>query len=1460
MSNKKYKISNIRKPIMKQNFLLIIFLIISNLCINYCQDEEPEPETEYENNILIFNHTKLNAGSINKNGDLIIEYYSEENYYDIPNSILYYGLSKNGRQFFSNETSYTQEKNIEIDEMIDIAGYYNNFKIYDSKSLFVSKNNDYNKKNQYLFSISSNFSIVELHDFNNNEDNNHYLWDLNDFFHLDENKYGFPYETSLFELRGDPSYIIVFVPKKIVNEQLNDLSFIKKFSFKSFNDDAYEEINSVTYNEYIDKAIIGTFFMNDLGILVTISYKNPQYVYGTCIGNQFPKLDYTLNLYNENLEPIKPIDKIKMSLKDLFGLSTEYVYFKSIYLKSKYVMFAYITYCYLLLELFSIDINTEGSKIRPSNYDYMIPLYSNINNLLSDFIKINERKLIYIFYNYISSSGYTDFTNELHIKIIKIKEDYSDYTVNRHPTFNLGDYIPKMQLSGLIYNDFLIVTSTAVLRKDIYSLRKDINYFSIFMIFGYPNGTDSTIDISKFIFDGELNNIQPNNNFFDILFDNYKIGNNIFDYLEIPKIKLVSIPEEISLIQIKINEYNEILENNELKNNSFMLDNDYDYDYNYIYFFKEKKEIIKTSKYYYIDYQYTAINFDDDGEEPYYGRTNRLKFKLCHDYCETCYELGTSNKTQKCLSCLPEYQYNYFYFTSITVENSDKICVPRGYYYDIDEYELNLCEHHYKYYINTTDNKKICFPNEEYFPCPISYPLFNNITNECFNCDYEHFKNGECTEDNLKMESCTQCSYECFMIGGCNFDNFDTKSDDFYIRIKNGGYLSNYDGGEDLKIKNGDGFDFQITTIENELNALKEKSERSLSIIDFKECADLLRNQYGLNSNDDLVILKYENYNKVSNGNEKSIQYEVYLKNNNTKLDLSICDNLNMNIYIPIELSEETQKLIDSLKEQGYNIFDKNDKFYTDICTPYKSVDGTDVILADRVNEIYEKNMFKCQDNCEYSEYLPESNYLKCDCHITNEEKINTKNPEKVTAKSLKNTFINELKYSNYKVLKCYNLVFRKVTIKKNAGSILSNIYFIGYLIAFAIFCYTKGKYLKDEIEKLIGRNIDTKNNSSGINNDDISIYNKNMIFDKENFEQKRNNDTINEEKKGNQDVEIIKIKKMKQESDNTAKNSKKNINIVQQNYKKYFDNYVNGEKNPQKKTTKNKNKIKMDFSEQNKLGSKDGLVNKLAIFEEKKNNELSKSQSEKESNKSEKESKISDKEKGDLTDYELNELEYEEALELDNRKFWDIYWYLLKREHIILFTFINWNDFNLFSIKLSKLFVGICSDMAFNVFFFSDESMHEIYESGGGHGWTGQFAQMVYSTIISQILQIFLNYLTMTDIHYYQIKELKKDNKLTSEKLLSIIKCIKYKLIVYFASTFVLFLFFWYTASAFCAVYPNTQGIYIADSYTSFFMGLIYPFALYLAPAALRYISLKAKEKKNLKVLYSLSDKIPIF
>ena len=166
---------------------------------------------------------------------------------------------------------------------------------------------------------------------------------------------------------------------------------------------------------------------------------------------------------------------------------------------------------------------------------------------------------------------------------------------------------------------------------------------------------------------------------------------------------------------------------------------------------------------------------------------------------------------------------------------------------------------------------------------------------------------------------------------------------------------------------------------------------------------------------------------------------------------------------------------------------------------------------------------------------------------------------------------------------------------------------------------------------------------------------------------------------------------------------------------------------------------------------------------------------------------------------------------------------------------------------------------MAFNVFFFSDESMHEVYTSGGEHDFIGQLAQMVYSTIISQILQIFISYLTMTDIPYYQIKELVNEKNISKKQAIPIMKCIKYKIIGFYAFTFSLFLFFWYLIAAFCAVYENTQRIFITDSISSFIMGLLYPFALYLAPAGLRFLSLKLKQKKY-KFLYSLSDKIPFF
>ena len=114
-------------------------------------------------------------------------------------------------------------------------------------------------------------------------------------------------------------------------------------------------------------------------------------------------------------------------------------------------------------------------------------------------------------------------------------------------------------------------------------------------------------------------------------------------------------------------------------------------------------------------------------------------------------------------------------------------------------------------------------------------------------------------------------------------------------------------------------------------------------------------------------------------------------------------------------------------------------------------------------------------------------------------------------------------------------------------------------------------------------------------------------------------------------------------------------------------------------------------------------------------------------------------KKKKNLDNFELNELEYYEAIKLDKRKFHQIYWSFLMREHLILFTFFSCNDYNIIYIKFARFIFLVCTDMAMNVIFFSDDSMHKIYLNYGKYNFIQQIPQIIYSTIISQLLELFL-------------------------------------------------------------------------------------------------------------------------
>jgi len=226
------------------------------------------------------------------------------------------------------------------------------------------------------------------------------------------------------------------------------------------------------------------------------------------------------------------------------------------------------------------------------------------------------------------------------------------------------------------------------------------------------------------------------------------------------------------------------------------------------------------------------------------------------------------------------------------------------------------------------------------------------------------------------------------------------------------------------------------------------------------------------------------------------------------------------------------------------------------------------------------------------------------------------------------------------------------------------------------------------------------------------------------------------------------------------------------------------------------------------------------------------------------------------LDNFELNNLEYNLALKYDKRSFSEIYLSIIKREHLIIFTFFQRNDHNLVYIKVSRLIFLICKDMVLNVFFFSDETMHKMYLDYGKYNFVQQIPQIIYSTIVSNLIEVFLCYLSLTDKHYYEMKKINNNN---SHMILKIFECIKIKIAFFYIFIFLMFIFSWYTVTCFCAVYENTQIAFIKDSFLSFGLGLLYPFVLYLIPSFLRIISLKYCNGK-LSFIYKLSDIIPIF
>ena len=641
---------------------------------------------------------------------------------------------------------------------------------------------------------------------------------------------------------------------------------------------------------------------------------------------------------------------------------------------------------------------------------------------------------------------------------------------------NIYDIKYISYIKGLISNNFI---SLAIM-----------NYVNpLIIVFGYNSNIEPDIIIN-------INNINNDNNFnYKININNYfnkniKINNNIFGY-EFIGIKIDTLTGLSSGIKYYLNsDNNKILNENEI----LKINDEITIDYSNVLtkinnnFYLEISMLYGEADYEKFNSYVDEIEKYGDGEDPkayfekqtFNGKSLKVKYNFgCHKNCYTCEYAGITIDNQKCITCRNDLGYCHM--------NNDNNC-------------HNISSLLIKYYNNS--GSLICLPLNEI--CPEDYPFENKNTKEC-----------------LKS-----FSIEDLLSNNYNITNNKQQIDKVFQLLEELIKNKTLNVSQDT-ILNGYNVTFHITTPERQKNYINNALYNNISSIDLNECEEILKDYYHIK--DSLILMKIDI--KRNDTPSTQVEYQILNPENGQVLDLAKCDIVKVNIYVPVTFDNNTFNLLKQSIEQGYDIFNPNDPFYNDICTPYNSLNNTDMIIKDRKIDIYDPNLTLCEEICEYKSF--DINTLKVNCECQTKTDVNNNITEtKFSPNILLDNFFSFDKYTNYKVLKCFNLAFNLNKLIKNIGS---------YIIIFILLLFIV----------ILSFNFKTQNNN--YNEMFNSIIYSNLLIEKKN--QIKESETVND--KNNKIIILTEPDNKNKTINNRPRLSFDNLNNIddlqsQQNYKRH--------------------------------------------------------------------------------------------------------------------------------------------------------------------------------------------------------------------------------------------------------------------------------------------------------------------
>ena len=689
----------------------------------------------------------------------------------------------------------------------------------------------------------------------------------------------------------------------------------------------------------------------------------------------------------------------------------------------------------------------------------------------------------------------------------------------------------------------------------------------------------------------------------------------------------------------------------------------------------------------------------------------------------------------------PNYEYNkeendiditYEIINSeIKKEKSDE---SENIYHNFKEEKIN--EHNCKKYFYIDENSNIhCIEGEN---CIDEYPhLDKHIKNLCTNCIYK-YKNkcymdcpdNTCIKQDINLDICIDIEENTKVINKICFDNFQ----DIVNNIKE---LSE----NNIIIENIPNLTIYVYDIEKNISYFEEKK---LTYIYFNDIQDNLIEEFNLEKNTKIYALVVDSPSKYSNSAINDYGF-VLLLENGTELNLSyLSDDIKVKISIPIiNLELANFDLALAFSQQGYDIYDKNNAFYHDICTP-GYLNDDDIAFKDRKKEIFPNDVYIGKTNCEHKISDLNNERFVYNCFISDINKNNTNNNEKINfdMKPKKEKFINYiLDVVNYKVLNCSILFMNIDNFRHNkAVMICTTSIFISILLLIIFFCSRLSK-----LRILMYKEIPTsfKINKSFLNkkNDNLIIKSNNVI--KHNQNNKKNSSHLN-----------IKREKMNEQKFQISLDSKGMIAKTNINHK-----------NSSSEKNKNLNIYIMKDSQKKRLSK--------IKYENKK---IGKKTEEKQQT-------------------EYDDLPFQMALKMDDRKW--IYIFKLKIIEKIKIFDICMNK-NIKEILLSEYFLYLLINLTMNALLYSDNIVSHKSHNNGKLDSIIVISLSAFANILASIIGYYLEILICFEEKLFQIKEIKREivflrvfKIINREIIIRVLIFFIFEIIIIICCTYYLFIFF---------------------------------------------------------------------